>query len=194
MAGQTLGNLPAAGSGLIASAGAYAPDAGVPVKVLYQRVTIADNTIQTSLTPTLPAKTKIVWANLFNVSAVAVDGSDATGTADTYALFNIGTSTAYATNTVSNATASVVASASTSLLASNDVTRVSGFQTAAPFVNTGSAVNYFVLAPLSTTGNRINPGTGTTAATDGYKFNGAATVDVTIYYMEFADQYATVAA
>lgn len=197
MAGQQIGIVPVAGSGLTSSAGKIASFTQEH-KVLYQRVSIADNTIQTTLGVTLPARSKIVWANLFNVSAVAVDGNDATGTADTYALFNAGTSTSLATATSSNATVSVVASAGTSNLASNGVTPVCpGLSTndaSVKFINTSTSPQYLVLAPLSTTGNRVNPGTGTTAATDGYKFNGTAQVDVTVYYQTFADQFATVTA
>ena len=195
MAGQQVGSPLMPGSGLLSTTGKTTLFPA-ETRVLYQRVSIADNTIQTTLGMQLPARSKIVWANLVNVSAVAVDGSDATGTADTYALFNNGTTTALATSTVSNATVSVVISAATGNLASNGVTPVCpGLSTndaSAKFINTSTSPQYLILAPLSSTGNRVNPGTGVTAATDGYKFNGTAQVDVTVYFQSFSDQYATV--
>ena len=163
---------------------------------LHQRVTIPDNTIQTTLGMALPPACRVVWASLVNHSAVAVDGSDATGTADSYALFNVGSGTSLATSTSSNATVSVVASAATGNLASNGVTRapvgLSTNDASAKYFNTTTNKNYLVLAPISSTGARVNPGTGTTAATDGYKFNGAATVDVTVYFEDFGDRYAAI--
>ncbi len=142
---------------------------------LTERVTIASGDKQILLKTRLPARCQQVWADVRNVTAVSVTGTDGTGTCDAWALFNLGTSTALSTATASNATASSVLTAGT---ASNVYTSGTGVTTSVA-TNTSTNQSYLVIAPLSTTGNRISPGTTGTAT---YAFNATAQVDVRVFF------------
>lgn len=143
-----------------------------------QRVTIASGDKQVLLAVQLPARARNIWADVKNVTAVSVTGSDGTGTADAYALFSLGTSTALATSTASNATASAILTGGT---ASSVYTSGTGVTTSVA-TNTSTSPSYLVIAPLSTTGNRISPGTSGTST---YAFNATAQVDVRVCFESY---------
>lgn len=145
---------------------------------LRQRVTIASGDKQILLKFQLPARCRQVWADVKNVTSVSVTGTDSTGTADAWALFNLGTSSALATSTASNATASAILTAGT---ASNAFTSGTGVTTSVA-TNTSTNPSYLVIAPLSTTGNRISPGTSGTST---YAFNATAQVDVRVFFERY---------
>ena len=145
---------------------------------LRQRVNIASGDKQVLLKWQLPPRCRQAWADVRNVSAVSVTGTDSTGTADAWALFNLGTSSALATSTASNATASAILTAGT---ASSAFTSGTGVTTSVA-TNTSTNPSYLVIAPLSTTGNRISPGTSGTST---YAFNAAATVDVRVFFERY---------
>lgn len=145
---------------------------------LSERVTIASGDKQILLKTRLPARCRQVFADVRNVTAVSVTGTDSTGTADAWAVFNIGTSTALATSTASNATASAILTAGT---ASSAFTSGTGVTTSVA-TNTSTNQSYLVIAPLSTTGNRISPGTTGTAT---YAFNATAQVDVRVFFERY---------
>lgn len=145
---------------------------------LTQRVNIASGDKQVQLKWQLPPRCRQVWADVRNVTAVSVTGTDGTGTADAWGLFNLGTTTALATSTASNATASAILTGGT---ASSAFTSGTGVTTSVA-TNTSTNPSYLVIAPLSTTGNRISPGTTGTAT---YAFNAAATVDVRVFFERY---------
>jgi hypothetical protein len=148
-----------------------------------ERVSITNDSLQALLTKKLPPRCKGVVAFVRNQTAVAVDGNDGTTTADCYGLFNLGTATALSTATASNATASAiitVASAATSLAASNITPNFAGGVATAAFINTTTSENYLALIPMATSSNRIYP------KSDGFLFNGTAESDVVLYIEEFS--------
>lgn len=145
---------------------------------LTQRVTIASGDKQVLIKVQLPPRCRQVFADVRNVTAVSVTGTDSTGTADAWALFNLGTSSALATSTASNATASAILTAGT---ASNAFTSGTGVTTSVA-TNTSTNPSYLVIAPLSTTGNRISPGTSGTST---YAFNATAQVDVRVFFERY---------
>jgi hypothetical protein len=151
--------------------------------ILRERVSVTNDSLQALLTKKIPPRCKGVVAFVRQQTAVAVDGTDATSTADCYGLFNLGTATALSTATASNATASAiitVASAATSLAADNVTPNFAGGVATAAFINTTTNENYLALIPMATSSNRIFP------KTDGFLFNGTAEVDVVLYIEEFS--------
>lgn len=163
---------------------------GRQAKVLHQRVSVTDNAKQVNIGPKLPPQSRIVWASIVNHSAVAVDGNDGTNIANSFGLFNFGTATGPSTATASDSTSSAIVTVSTSLLASNSVTRkavgLSTNDASAVYYNTTTSESLLCLLPMYSNSARIY------AKTDGFLFNGTAEVDVTVYFEEFLDRYAAI--
>jgi hypothetical protein len=160
---------------------------GREAKVLHQRVSVTDDAKQITLGKKLPPRSRIVWANVVNHTAVAVNGNDGTNTANSYGLFNFGTATGPATDTASNATASAIVTAATNNLSASGVTRkavgASTNDASAVYHNTSTNENTLALLPMFSNAARIYP------KSDGFLFNGTAEVDVTLYIETYEDRY-----
>jgi hypothetical protein len=156
---------------------------GRRLRFIRQRVNIVDNSLQAPLAFQLPPQCRVVWTAVRNQTAVALKGTDATSTANAYGLFNMGTSTAFGTATVSNATASalITVASGTTALAAGAAVRNTGGLAAAQALNTATTPVNLALLPMVVASNRLYP------KTDGFLFDGAAQVDVTVYYEEFSD-------
>lgn len=158
---------------------------GRKARVLRERVSISNDSLQGLLTQSLPGACQVVWAAVVNQTAVAVDGNDGTSTANAYGLFNIGTLTTLSTATVSNATVSAIltVASTTTALAAAAVVRGTGVGTAA-LLNTNDTTtrNNLALIPMVVSSNRLYP------KSDGFLFNGTAEVDVVVYYEEYSDR------
>jgi len=145
-----------------------------------ERVSVSDDSLQALLTKRLPPRSRTIVGIVRNQTAVAVDGTDGTSTANCYGLFNLGTATAFGTATASNATASAILTvgSGTTALAADAEVMSTGVATAAVY-NTSSNEQYLALIPMFTNSNRIYP------KSDGFLFNGTAEVDVVLYIEEY---------
>lgn len=181
---------------------------GRKCSTIIERVTLADGNPRMFLNNPLPARCRVVWASLNNITGVTnVSTGDGTNTATGYSLIRFGTDTStnsLATGTASNVTNILLLTTNT---ASNTATNntQSGLLVPVP-TNTGQFYNlttspvFLALIPSVSSSNRISYNT---TGTVGFWFGtsttintvptspstvSAGTVDVYVHIEEFVDQ------
>lgn len=179
---------------------------GSIIETYRQRCTLVRGSDRFILGYQIPARSKVIAAMILPQTAVVtgtVGNTAGTATMHGAALWVAdGTNATGLTGTVSNATASFLATASGGSTAFSNCPPVyDGYlnssaptATVRPWINTGTTPVNVVIVPFSTTSNRINLSSATTA-TNGYVFgtdtgtstSNAGVVDVTITVMRFTD-------
>lgn len=146
--------------------------------------TSTSNVVFLKLTQKLPPRCRIMAAELRHATAMSVGGSDATSTADRYALIRA-TSDAALSNIATNATISnssvIVGSPTTSsgsLIRSIILTQIATAQ----IINTTTSEEFLYLAPIATQTATFRIGSvATTTVTNSYVFSGTGQYDVLVY-------------
>lgn len=145
------------------------------------RLALADRATAAYLPFKLPPRSRVIMANIYNVTALSVNGGG-TFTADCLALLNIGTNTAIATSSASNATASAVLTIATGTVAqaAGAEAMATGVASAAVY-NLGTNEAMLCVVPMQASSNVIYPHTAAT----GMAFNGNLKVDVRLWIERF---------
>lgn len=157
--------------------------------VIVERCTLVHGQGYCTLNQSLPARARITWAGIKNITALYTPLGDGTNTADNLALVVNGTATLPTTGTSSGATNIVVTNTSTvtSALRYGLDTWTSALQ----FVNITTSPNYLMVQPSLVSSRRLSFQTngtnfwffGTSTATSTVTY----TVDVVAYIEQFDD-------
>lgn len=156
-------------------------------QMLRERVTITANANSIALVRRLPGRARIIAAQLLNVTANAVTGTNGTnGTADTICLVGqTGTATAALTTGTSTTTTSFIATIGTVATGSNALV----FQGVPLSLNQNTSSNelYLYLVPIAFTGTTVMNLSAPTN-TGGYRFIATST-STTVYNLDVIVHY-----